>query len=251
MTVAVEIGGVADQVREQGWALVRKYISPSEVATLNRAVRAAVSSKGRVAECQYYFDKEADSPPRLARIERITDAAPILGTSGLVERMRRIAQQCLGTDVVLFKDKLNLRYPNSAGYAPHQDASRWDRFADRFISIGVFLSESSPSRGGFEFAVSGRVRHRLSDETGDLDAGQFAGMPRSSVLANAGDALFIDGQAPHRTFQNCSDDILYHLLFTFVSGQDESRREAYYSEQASQFDSVRVGNVFLFPSRPV
>ena len=234
-----------DDLRARGWAHVPDYCNPQTLRDLQEATSDLANAPGAAAGCLYYLDRLKGGEARLARVERVADALQSPACDRLKARMQSDAARYFDAPVQPFKDKLNIRYPQSSGYAPHQDAARWEMFGERFVSIGIFLGASEPETGGFEFA-NGDVR-RVGD---DLDTDQFSALPRTSVRAAPGDALFIDGMTPHRTFDNIGPDRVLHLLFTFVVNGVSEAREAYYVDQKARFAQLALGNMFLFPARP-
>ena len=233
----------------KGWAQDAGYLDPTILAALLAEIEGITRDVGAVHECQYFLDRFPDGQTRLARVEAVSDALTVPQTSGLLEKMAQDARVLLGGEVVLFKDKLNIRYPGSPGYAPHQDAARWHKFGKSFVSFGLFLSASDVTRGGFQFAQYDLTQGVQASQTGDFAASVFAGLPRQDIQANAGDALIIDGRSPHCTTANQSSDRILHLLFTFVRGTDSGLRKSYYTIQGTAFEKVRQGNLFVFAAR--
>ncbi|MEP5732075.1 MAG: phytanoyl-CoA dioxygenase family protein [Sulfitobacter sp.] len=237
------------QFQTTGWTLAPQYIPADALPILRSEAEKLSLSTGAQDTCQYYVDQWGTGETRLARIERIVEHLPIFHSCGLAKQLAQDAALLLNGPVVAFKDKLNIRYPNSAGYAPHQDAARWHRFGPRFVSFGLFLSGSTPDQGGFSFADYDLDQGLKATRTGDFDAVSFEQLPRHDVIASAGDVLIIDGAVPHCTTQNLTGGRVLHVLITFVLGTDKSLRDAYYASQESAFEQVREGNVFTFPAR--
>jgi hypothetical protein len=241
--------GFVDELRAKGWSLRPGYLDAGALAALRAEATALADAPGLHQGCSYFLDRFPDGLTRPARVERVAEVLPALAAHGLLDRMAEEARACLGGPVVLFKDKLNLRYPGSPGYAPHQDAARWQGQARAFLSFGLFLQASDGGRGGFSFGRYDPAEGLLATSTGDFDAARFAAMPQVEVAAQAGDALMIDGAAPHATADNRSDARLLHLLITFAQGSDAGMRDAYYAAQDRAFAAVRSGNLFTFDRR--
>ncbi len=235
-----------EDVSQRGWGLASGYVEDAELQKLRRATQSLFEQPGALPDSQYFFDRQGNDVPRLARVERVAEAVL---PEGLRARLQGHADQCLGAPTRLFKDKLNIRYPRSKGYAPHQDAARWDAFGERFLSVGIFLSDSSPENGGFEFASLPSEANGLKTQGDDLNVADYHALPRVPLRARAGDVLLIDGMAPHRTTDNLGDDMVLHLLITFGTGGAPDARDRYYAHQREMFDSVRTGNIFVFEPR--
>jgi hypothetical protein len=236
-------------IRRQGWALVPGYLDAAEVAALATAAARLAGAAAFPPDCRAFFDRRDNGEMRLARLERVAEALPPL-QGALGARLAADAARCFDGPAVPFKDKLNLRYPGSAGYAPHQDAARWDRFARAFLSFGLFLSPSDRMRGGFEIALSAGPVGRMAERRGDLIAADYDRLPKRALAAAPGDALLIDGDVPHRTTANASSETILHLLVTFARSDDTRLRQAYYEDQQRALAGIDAGgNRFIFRVR--
>jgi hypothetical protein len=257
MVVQVKTGG--DDVKDAitldkhdvaaaaGWALLAGFLSRDEAAALQRDVAALAAAPDNNLECMYFFGTDASGERRLTRIERIWEALPTLLETGLGERISARAEAYLGEPVVLFKDKLNIRYSGSAGYAPHQDsAAGWEDFAAQFVSIGVFLGRSDPFHGGFEVVDGAHRSGRFANEKGRMSDADFEALGPEAVRANLGDAILLDSEAPHRTLRNDSSTDSLHLLFTFAPARAGGIRDLYYEKKAASFAQGRKSNRFEF-----
>ncbi|MCJ9668982.1 MULTISPECIES: phytanoyl-CoA dioxygenase family protein [unclassified Neorhizobium] len=233
--------------RRRGWKLISPFASKAEILLLKeQLLRTTMDSDGH-PHCLYYYDVLPDGKSRLTRVERIWEALTILKSAGLGERIIRAAESYLGCPVVLFKDKLNIRYAGSGGYAPHQDsAAGWGEFAERFVSIGLFLGHSDLFHGGFEVVDEQHNLGRFPNEKGKMTDDLFNTMAPMAVDADMGDALLLDSEAPHRTAHNSSSLDSWHLLFTFAPSVGGPIREEYYERKIQSFQNGKSSNRFEF-----
>lgn len=236
-----------DPAAETGWALLSGFSSLEEATALQHDIATLAAAPDDNPECMYFFGTAASGERRLTRIERIWEALPSLRETGLGERIVARAEAYLGEPVVLFKDKLNIRYAGSAGYAPHQDsAAGWEDFAAHFVSIGVFLGRSDPLHGGFEVVDGAHRSGRFANEKGRMSDADFEALGPKAVRADLGDAILLDSEAPHRTLRNDSSADSLHLLFTFAPAQADGIRDLYYTKKAASFAHGREDNRFEF-----
>jgi len=150
----------------------------------------------------------------------------------LFERCRPVARQCLARDLVPFKDKINIRWPGDAGYAAHQDAAAgWNKYATSFVTVVLFLADSNPAAGGFQFASERCPERLLPHENGRLHDTAFEALERLDVYAEAGDAIVFDGLAPHRSHSNASSGPRAHVLLTYCDAADEMVRRHYFDDK--------------------
>ena len=230
-------------VRANGWNLVQNFASVKELELLRNDLAEVTSAPAKYEQSIYYYEVSSANEKKLNRIERIWEAIPTLTHTSFGRRIVAVAESYFEGPVVLFKDKLNIRYAGSNGYAPHQDsAAGWDEFADRFISIGLFLAQSDRQRGGFEVVNGHHNSGRFPNDKGQMTNDLFESLGPLAIVANSGDALLLDSEAPHRTLTNGSVEDSWHLLFTFASARFGEIRNKYYNKKAQSFNKGREGN---------
>lgn len=174
-----------------------------------------------------------DEGSALVRVERFIEHFEQTTEIPLFSRAEAIAEKILDAKkVYLFKDKINFRHPGSNGFGPHQDAAAgWDKYAPYFVSIAVFVKESRPETGGFEFALNASPNMYYPSENGKLFQTQFEKFQRASLNYPAGDAIAFDSYAPHQTHRNSSTSIIPHIILTFNDARHGSHRPQYYAEK--------------------
>ena len=207
--------GVAAEVLTKGWARLRGLLDRTAAGRLREEMLMLVNADAADERCLYFYAQPSASDGRcLVRIERVWDSLPSLrGDPGRL--LYQTAEACLGEPACLFKDKVNLRWPGSAGYAPHQDtAAGWLDYAKRFISLEVFVHFSGRETGGFEIVSRHHRDGRFDNTCGEMDLARFERLEPELIEFEAGDLLVLDGEAPHRTLPNVSNQCVMHLIFT-------------------------------------
>lgn len=236
-----------EDCRRVGYALARGFLDPEVVNVLRREVAALVERRYEAGEAMFFFEEDPSGKRRLVRIERIWEVLSVLAHGETGKRLFALAEAFFGTPAAIFKDKVNIRHAGSKGYAPHQDsAAGWDAFASRFLTIGVFLDHSNQERGGFEVADCAHLCGRLHNDKGKMSLSHFQSLRLNTVEAEPGDIILLDSEAPHRTFENRSEDDSFHLLITFEPRGEADHRSAYYAKKASDLDGNSALNEFKF-----
>jgi hypothetical protein len=101
--------------RSTGWALLEGQVSPAAGLALKEAVLDLVGHPDRHPTAIYFFSAAArEQDRRLTRVERIWNELPVLHNTALARNLVAIARAYLDEDVVLFKDKVNIRHAGSA-----------------------------------------------------------------------------------------------------------------------------------------
>lgn len=219
--------------------LVRGLFSPEEIAVLRAycddALRAETFAPGIVP----YYDGHGDDR-RLIRIERLAEHLEADTGLPLLARCLELVRRETGRDAHLFKDKINFRHPGAAGFGAHQDAAAgWTDYSPIFHSIALFVRDTDAAYGGFEFSVEDPGAAFYPNVNGQIGRELFESFARCDVEARAGDAIFFDSFAPHRSHANRSGEVVPHLILTFNPAEHGDRRDAYY---ASKLANMRGGD---------
>jgi ectoine hydroxylase-related dioxygenase (phytanoyl-CoA dioxygenase family) len=146
-----------------------------------------------------------------------------------------LAEDEWGEPVVDFKDKLNYKHPGGAGFSAHQDLPAYPG-ARRVLSLLVAIDDCSTDSGCLWMAPD--VRHELdTDERGVVRPEVAASLGWEPVELAPGDALGIDGLAPHYSEANRSDRSRRVFIVSYAPAADGYGREHYYRARA---DAMRV-----------
>jgi len=164
------------------------------------------------------------------------------GVRGLVDgHLQDLAAAALGTEVTAFKDKLNYKQPGGAGFSPHQDVLAYPG-VDRVMSILVAIDECSAESGCLW--IAGDVEQLLPvDDRGVVQAQVAASLPWSPAPLAPGDAVCIDGLAPHYSEANRSGRPRRVLVASYAPTSDGYQRKDYYAarRRAMEDASARDG----------
>ena len=115
--------------RRHGWVHLPGFLSPEETRTLLAWTDEIAAWPETSGTWMRYYEKRPDGAGKmLARIENFVPyhvGLAMLLTEG---RVREVLAECCGEPVVLFKDKINFKYPGGAAFTPHQDYPAYVNF---------------------------------------------------------------------------------------------------------------------------
>jgi len=159
---------------------------------------------------------------KLTRLENFVDTHE--GWNDLCRNyLAKLLSTALGTEMVLYKEKLNLKPPGGSGFAPHLDAPSL-RIAlgkdgpQSFCTVMVAIDDMNAANGCLRIAKGAWSEENSCDvtppdEDGNPDAGGRAGavpldvaqeLPFEDVVCRGGSIVAFNGWAPHRSAANRS-----------------------------------------------
>jgi len=160
------------------------------------------------------------------------------------------ASALLGSDALLFKDKVNFKLPGGGGFEAHQDVQAgWDRYASLFITAAVALDPASPENGCLELAHWPHRRERIGPLWQALSEAQLRGIEFQPHPMAPGDVIFFDSFLPHRSGPNPTANPRRLLYITYNRADEGDQRSRYYADKRESFppDCARIpGEVYRY-----
>ena len=148
--------------------------------------------------------------------------------------LRETANSMLGEDATAFKDKINYKQPGGAGFRPHQDRLAYPG-VDRVLSILVALDACTTESGCLWLA--GGVDEVLPvDDRGVVREDVADALGWEAVPLAPGDAILLDGLAPHCSDANGSAAARRVLVASYAPTAEGYTREQYYAARAETME---------------
>ncbi len=186
------------------------------------------------------YAEQTPGGPTICRTENVS--ACHLGVAELVEgSLRELAAAVRGEPVSAFKDKVNYKQPGGAGFRPHQDLLAYPG-VDVVISVLVAIDECTRESGCLWIA-DGVEELLATDDRGVVQDEIVKTLDWSPAELAPGDAVCIDGFAPHYSEANDSDRSRRVLVASYApSSEGYSRSQYYAARRAAMTDaSARDG----------
>lgn len=244
--------------RRDGWLHLPRVFDVHDVERLRAAVEELASWAEVGAPGLHHFE-QTDGGPVVARSEHFADEHDHLGSvlrSGLVPG---VLEALLDEPAVLFKEKVNYKYPGGGGFAPHQDAAAY-RFVDHHVSVMIPIDPATIESGCLWFAPGYEAGQLDTDARGRLTDEVAASLDWRSLEVDPGDIVVFDSYAPHRSDTNRSSRPRRALYLTYNRASLGDHRDRYYADKLAEFDSaghdfdgerVRISISDDFLGRPV
>ena len=153
------------------------------------------------------------------------------GVAALVDGvLRDVATLALGEPAVAFKDKINYKHPGGAGFRPHQDRLAYPG-VERVLSVLVAIDECT-TESGCLWLAAGVEEPLPTDDRGVVRGDVVESLPWEPAELAAGDAVVLDGLAPHYSEANRGDRRRRVLVASYAPVSEAYSRDRYYSARS-------------------
>lgn len=201
---------------------------------------------------------ESNDPTQACRVEDMLTCYPDLHAfvSGTLETYLHFL---MGEPYVLFKDKLNFKWPGGGAFLPHQDFPAYDFFGPR-IHITVMIAIDQATRENGCLQVADDWCHTFAGDPNinqnDLAVGRAVlpyiegGKAHGSIKPQfadkicwipleiePGDCVLITSFVPHHSETNQSNSSRRAMFFTLNRLAEGDHRSAYYHRKRHDYDN--------------
>jgi ectoine hydroxylase-related dioxygenase (phytanoyl-CoA dioxygenase family) len=175
-----------------------------------------------------HYAEQTANGPRICRTENVSVCHP--GIAALVAGpLAECAARALGEPVNAFKDKLNYKQPGGAGFSPHQDKVAYPG-VERVMSILVAIDDCRVESGCL-WLTSGVNEVLPVDDRGVVHPDASSDLDWFAVELAAGDAVCIDGLAPHYSETNRGSTPRRVLVASYAPTSEHYTRAHYYAQR--------------------
>lgn len=174
--------------------------------------------------------------------------------------LRRLVSSALGVEMVLYKEKLNVKPPGGSGYAPHLDTpslrvALGDDGPRNFCTVMVAIDDMTEGNGCLRICKGawneGHCAGTIAPVDG-IDANPDAGGRAGAIPPQLADALFFEplscvggsivvfnGWAPHRSAANASNFPRRAVFLTYNPMEEGDHRLRYYERMNEMREAWR------------
>ncbi len=227
-----------EHFRRHGWVHLPGFLSAKETNDLIAWTDEIAAWPETPGKWMRYYEKRPDgSGKMLARIENFVPYHPGLAELLTGERMRAILSECAGEPVVLFKDKINFKYPGGAAFTPHQDYPAYVNFGvAHHVTLMVPADPFTLENGCLVMALDACERRILpQNPDGTVKQEALDGLRTVPLLAVPGDVIIFDAWVPHWSGKNESTRSRRSYYMTFNPASAGDHRAAYYERKRECF----------------
>ena len=110
-----------DDFSRDGFVILRSAFDPADVTRIESSLDELTALPEESGKHWVYWENSLKNPANKI-VSRIENISPFVsGFRNLSDTLKAPVAQLLGEDAVLFKEKVNFKYPGADGFKPHQD----------------------------------------------------------------------------------------------------------------------------------
>ena len=202
----------------------KNVFSNNEINEISDNVKFLEKEKDRKKYIWKFYEKKIK---RINRIEYFIKFNKFFFDLANDKRLIQIAHDLLGEKPILFKDKINFKYPGGEGFVAHQDVSAgWGMYCNKHVNIALPLCDTNIENGCIYFGP------RMTEMKTDY----FKDLPENSISldkkeTNKGDLICFDSYIPHASYSNNSDEKRIILFYTYTPFSNGDFYEKYHSDK--------------------
>jgi|MDSZ01.2.fsa_nt_gb ectoine hydroxylase-related dioxygenase (phytanoyl-CoA dioxygenase family) len=218
------------QYKNFGFSMDTGVVSKKNLQEVEKILETIMKN----GESYEYYENDV-----LIRIENFFHVNENLKKNILTDNLLQKIKQFLGEEPVLFKDKINFKYPGGVADDLHQDIQAgWEQYGTSdFITVGIALDKCDISTSCVYFykkEVEERKR-MLGNDYEPLSWDDFDKTFFVPAILNPGDVTFHDAYVPHYSEAQKSKNQRRVMWLTFNGISAGDNREKYYEDKLKSF----------------
>ncbi len=243
--------------KKNGWVIVRNFYNKHLIWKIKKEL---IKNSGKKNKSFYY--EKIKNKSKLRRIEKVTDfsrnSKNILCSKNTLSLINNLEKN----KYILFKDKLNFKFPGGKGYLPHIDGhfywrdknkkyqNGWKKYSSNFINLVLPLEQSNIKNGCIYVANKkdtkkiGKSFKQITDNlvlnTPNIrkrDIKKFNFFP---IELKVGDVCLFNWKCAHYSENNYSNRSRMIFYATFCEkNRNKNLRKMYYRDKQNSYNSKK------------
>lgn len=204
----------SDDLKENGFILIKNFFNDDEVLQIKKFKKDLENLPEEIGKWMIYYENINDTRIK-SRTENFINYNKDI-EQFIYTKIKPFLNDICMKNMVLFKDKINWKYPNGDGFKAHQDHPFWQLHFDisRFFNVVLFADNSTIENGCLEI-VRNKNNIGVINNNGIIPQNIENKLKWEFVEANTCDLLIFDSYTPHRSGPNNSNNSRSIFYFTF------------------------------------
>ncbi len=206
-----------------GKKVITNFYNPSEVDKIYSVVQKFEQEQDRKDYIWKYFEKDKTT---ISRIEYFINHNLFLNELANSDKIIKEVNLLMDEESIIFKDKINFKYPSGEGFKPHQDiAAGWGEYCNRHITFALPFSDTTEENGCIYFGDT--QQEQLTNTFEDLSDD----VRMEPVYTKKGDIILFDSYVPHASYENKTNEARSILFFTYTPASEGNYYEQYHVDK--------------------
>ena len=220
--------------KNNGYLKIPAFFSAAEVNDLQGWASEISGWESTPDKWMHHYESTPDGA-RLSRSENFVPYHTGMKDTVTGGKVLDVVSELMEEPAVLYKEKINYKYPGGGGYAAHQDAPAYE-FVNYHITCLISVDSATPESGCLYFA-SGRHQEGFIalDEKGCVAPETALTMEWVAVPTDPGDILLFGSYIPHKSPTNRSNQPRRIIYLTYNANSQGDWREQYYADKRQAF----------------
>lgn len=179
-------------------------------------------------KCLFHYELNSLQQRQLCRCENFINYHSSFGYLVKV-LLQSIVSQLFHEEAILFKEKINFKLPNGAGFAAHQDSNAYIGLAKDHISVMIAIDACTIENGCLQVA-SGQWNSKSNlplSKDGIIQEDQVK-LDFHPIECQPGDVVFFSGYLPHKSSSNLSNSSRRVAFITYNPLSQGDHHDKYY-----------------------
>lgn len=223
--------------QNDGFLVIPQMFNPQEMTEITNWINEVYFLPEVSGKYMFYYEDNLDKTERvLARIENFYPYHQGLNQLMNSEKVLNSLEDLFEEKAVLFKDKINFKMPQGQGFTPHQDSQAgWEDYAQLFITMLISIDETTVENGCLELVKGYHKQGLIGELWQPLTEENMEGMEFIPYPTKAGDVVFFDSYAPHRSAPNFTNKPRRVLYITYNKNSEGDHRVKYYEDKRKNY----------------
>lgn len=222
---------------DNGYLKINNFFSKNEINILKKLINEIERLKPKKGKEMIYKDL-LNKKEILTRTENFYDYHKDIKKFLLKKKIYQCLKTITGYEPILFKDKINWKYPGAEGFEPHQDAQVWEPLYKKiksFVSLTISIDKTTKKNGCLEIAAKYHKKGLLGNNKSAIPKKIVKKLQWKKIYTKPGDIIIFDAYTPHRSSKNYTKKPRRMMYLTYNAKKDGNLRKKYFEDKRKSF----------------
>lgn len=223
--------------KKNGYLKLTNVFSNQEIIKLKKYVNEIEKFKEKKNKYMLYYDN-FKGVNFLTRTENFLPYHKKINQFFKKKKISSLVDALIKYKSIIFKDKINWKYPRAKGFEPHQDAQVWEYLYPKiktFISLSISIDKTNKKNGSLEVVGKMHKKGLLGNNKSAINKKLVKKMKWKRLNTNPGDIIFFDSYTPHRSGTNLSNSPRRIIYLTYNARKDGDLKKEYFINKRNSF----------------